>query len=147
VRFTRLPELGELSVEVLFASSEHDTTICRLPRLVEPAGAPLGLRLGPADRLMSAAGSGRPDRSRCLVVGHPRGHDVRISLYDTRVIELHEGEGRLRYRSPTDAGSSGSPVLDDDLNVIAMHHASNAGAGFNEGILLSRVRQLAAGQL
>ena len=70
--------------------------------------------------------------ARVNVIGHPKGLDVRISMQDNKVV-AHE-DPFLRYRTPTDPGSSGSPVFNQAWELVALHHAGAAGA--NEGILL-----------
>jgi V8-like Glu-specific endopeptidase len=61
-------------------------------------------------------------------------------LFDNHLIEIAEDEGRLRYRSPTEEGSSGSPVLSKDLEVIAVHHAARNDLAANQGVLLDAIR-------
>jgi V8-like Glu-specific endopeptidase len=59
------------------------------------------------------------------VIGYPKGSPfIQLSLHDTLLLE---SEGRhAHYRSPTEPGSSGSPVFDDQWQVIALHHRSVA---------------------
>jgi V8-like Glu-specific endopeptidase len=116
-----------------------DTTIVELtghPRAVEPL--PIAKPLGPA-----AAPS-----QRAYVIGHPRGlNQPQFSLQDNILLEYNDRV--LRYRSPTEAGSSGSPVFDDNWGLIGLHHATGReyprlqGGGThpaNEGIRLDAIR-------
>jgi S1-C subfamily serine protease len=85
-------------------------------------------------------------KSKAFVVGHPRGSGLQISLHDSVLLDIDD-EGRLvHYRTPTDPGSSGSPVFNSQWEVIAVHHGGSAttprlrGSGryeANEGIALS----------
>ena len=69
---------------------------------------------------------------RLYVIGHPGGADLAFSMSDNFIID-HEGKPngkpdpphrvRLHYRSPTEKGSSGSPVFNRQWQVVALHHA------------------------
>ena len=62
---------------------------------------------------------------RAYVIGHPEGaEDLQLSLHDTKLLQPYEKYAY--YRSPTEAGSSGSPVFDDKWRIIALHHGSRA---------------------
>jgi V8-like Glu-specific endopeptidase len=84
---------------------------------------------------------------RAYVIGHPRGlEQPQFSLQDNHI--LGYDETRMHYRSPTEGGSSGSPVFDKQWNLIALHHAGSLemrrldGPGLyaaNEGILVSAI--------
>jgi Trypsin-like peptidase domain/Tetratricopeptide Repeats-Sensor len=93
-------------------ASELDTTLLELdayPAEVEPV--PLASRL-PA--LM-----GDP---RAYLIGHPRGlAQPQFSLQDNALLDYDDT--LIHYRSPTEGGSSGSPVFDYQWNLIGLHHA------------------------
>jgi len=56
------------------------------------------------------------------IIGHPSGWDqVMLSVRDNQVLD--GDEKRLHYRTPTEPGSSGSPVFDHKWELIALHHA------------------------
>ena len=56
------------------------------------------------------------------IMGHPQGRDLEFSLRDNKLLESNDGV--LRYRTPTEPGSSGSPVFDEHgWEVVALHHA------------------------
>jgi V8-like Glu-specific endopeptidase len=59
---------------------------------------------------------------RAYVIGHPAGLDTpQFSLQDNLLIDYDDT--LVHYRSPTEHGSSGSPVFDASWSLIAVHHA------------------------
>jgi len=87
-------------------------------------------------------------RRRVNAIGHPHGGEKSVSLQGNRVIEL-DGQGRwLYYMTPTDPGSSGCPVFDNETwEVVALHHAGPKAAQANRGVLMGPIRQAIAQQL
>ncbi|MGM1064330.1 serine protease [Saccharothrix sp. Mg75] len=90
------------------------------------------------------------EATRAYVIGHPRGREqVMLSVQDNRLLDADDT--RLHYRTPTERGSSGSPVFNRQWDLIAIHHAGgermarlNGHPGLypaNEGIWFDRVRQ------
>lgn len=81
--------------------------------------------------LPSVAGAAA-EQARLYVIGHPRGDELHISFQDNHLLD-HEGPPnglpeiaervRVHYHTPTEPGSSGSPVFDDNWDVVALHHA------------------------
>ena len=70
--------------------------------------------------------------TRLYVIGHPGGRDLAFSFQDNELLD-HEGPPagqpqipgvcRVHYRTPTEGGSSGSPVFNGMLwEVVALHH-------------------------
>ncbi len=62
------------------------------------------------------------------IVQHPGGETKQIVIRDNRILVLPKqysdriGPAFLHYISDTERGSSGSPVLNDQLEVLALHH-------------------------
>jgi S1-C subfamily serine protease len=86
------------------------------------------------------------DQDRVYVIGHPQGGTLSISIQDNRVVDVHSP--KLHYRAPTEPGSSGSPVFNQDWELVALHHAGSkemralSGEGVreaNEGIWISAI--------
>lgn len=87
------------------------------------------------------------------IVQHPRGEKKQVALRENRVID---GPDRyVHYSADTEPGSSGSPVFNDQWEVVALHHASvkapehtEFGGILNEGIRVSAILgALESGQL
>jgi hypothetical protein len=86
---------------------------------------------------------------RAYVIGHPGGMDQpQFSLQDNLLLGFDSEV--LRYRSPTEEGSSGSPVFDDDWGLLGLHRRyvenrppldGRAGTeSANEGVRIDAVR-------
>ena len=64
------------------------------------------------------------EKSRTYIIGHPKGYDQpQFSIQDNLLLEYDDT--RLHYRSPTEGGSSGSPVFESQWQVIGLHHAGS----------------------
>ncbi|NEQ33895.1 MAG: trypsin-like serine protease [Leptolyngbya sp. SIO4C5] len=55
------------------------------------------------------------------LIHHPRGRQKEITLFDNRVQAVYENA--IEYMTDSDLGSSGSPVLNRDWELVALHHA------------------------
>jgi endonuclease G len=78
------------------------------------------------------------------IVQHPKGEKKQVALRDNRIVDVLDDF--LHYETDTEPGSSGSPVFNDQWEVVALHHASVAdtqhqelGGFVNEGIRVSRL--------
>jgi endonuclease G, mitochondrial len=78
------------------------------------------------------------------IVQHPAGRMKQVSLRENRIVDLPEDF--LHYEADTEPGSSGSPVFNDQWEVVGLHHASirapereEFGGFLNEGIRVSRI--------
>ena len=86
---------------------------------------------------------------RIYVIGHPRGGSLSFSLNDNLLLD-HEAP-RIHYRSPTEGGSSGSPLFNQVWQLIGLHHAGGTemprlnGQGgryeANEGLWIESIRE------
>jgi V8-like Glu-specific endopeptidase/tetratricopeptide (TPR) repeat protein len=88
-----------------------------------------------------------PEDSRAYIIGHPSGHDQpQFSIEDNKV--LGRNDIYLHYRSPTEGGSSGSPVFEGQWKVIGLHHAGGVTISrpmhdtytANEALLIDAIR-------
>jgi endonuclease G len=80
------------------------------------------------------------------IVQHPRGEKKQIALRENKIVDLPTAF--LHYSADTEPGSSGSPVFNDQWEIVGLHHASVPTPGaddprdfVNEGIRISRICQ------
>lgn len=73
---------------------------------------------------------------RVAIIQHPGGHDKKISMQNNMVAAADDK--LVQYYTSTQAGSSGSPVFDDDFAVVAIHHGAVQDERWDGG---GRVRQ------
>jgi hypothetical protein len=90
------------------------------------------------------------DHPRTYIIGHPGGNEqLQFSVQDNLLLDLDDT--RLHYRSPTEPGSSGSPVFDGQWKVIGLHHSgkstmprlNNRGGTYeaNEALRIDAIRK------
>lgn len=88
-------------------------------------------------------------KTKVFVVGHPSGDALQLSLHDSELLDVCDEDRLLHYRTPTEPGSSGSPVFNTNWEVVALHHAGSSamprlrGKGHyesNEGISMRAIR-------
>ncbi len=82
------------------------------------------------------------------IIQHPGGDAQQIAWGN--VLEYPASGMRYRYDVTTLGGSSGSPVMSADLNLIALHHAADPATApeYNQGVPIWRVaKAIAAGGL
>ena len=132
---TTYAELGELVWES--PRDDLDVSFVRL------AGAPLTPRppLQPYDFVDSDAVPliDPAFQRRYFVIGHPLAGPLQISLQDS--LQVGWVDPLLRYRTPTESGSSGSPVFDEDWRLAAVHHRAVKESEANEGIWIHAIRR------
>ncbi|MCG2590563.1 trypsin-like peptidase domain-containing protein [Rhodohalobacter sulfatireducens] len=77
---------------------------------------------------------------RANIIQHPQGRKKEISLHDNKVNYVYDVS--IRYTADTEGGSSGSPVFNNEWNLVALHHAgwSEAdGSATNEGMRMKAI--------
>jgi hypothetical protein len=103
--------------------------------------------------LPAAGGAGRPrgwiqvpetePPLAIQILQHPRGGALALALDTAGVLQVNANGTRVRYRTNTEAGSSGSPCFDMDWQIIALHHYGDPGfkhPPYNQGIPIHCVR-------
>jgi len=92
--------------------------------------------------------------SRVNIIQHPGGQPKQVAFVDNEVEYVDQSVAQ--YLTDTLPGSSGSPVFDDNWNLVALHHSggwmpspdNNSTHFRNEGILISAIlKDLAANGL
>lgn len=77
------------------------------------------------------------------IIQHPRGEKKQVALRENRIVDVLDVF--LHYETDTEPGSSGSPVFNDQWEIVALHHAGVPAPGgelggiVNEGIRVSRL--------
>jgi hypothetical protein len=89
---------------------------------------------------------------RVYIVGHPAGGNLSYSLQDNLLLDYDNH--LLHYRTPTEGGSSGSPIYNSNWKLIGLHHAGSKtmpklrGLGgtyeANEGIWIQSIKKALA---
>ena len=90
---------------------------------------------------LSSSGASVKPQDSLMVLQHPQGVEMQVSLSATGVVQVDQQRGRMLYVNRTQGGSSGSPCFNGDWHPVALHHASVA-KGFGrvgQGILLSSI--------
>jgi hypothetical protein len=64
-----------------------------------------------------------PPSQKIYIIGHPGGGTLQLSFLDNLLID-HEAP-RIHYRTPTEGGSSGSPLFNQQWDLIGLHHAGS----------------------
>lgn len=142
IRFESRPDVSyQVKGDIVWNSPivELDATLVRTdPPLTEHTPMPI-------------AGSLPEIESRVYIIGHPSGRPLSFSIYDNQL--LNAPAPLLHYRTPTEGGSSGSPVFNRQWQLVGLHHAGNLSVtvpgrdGFhasNEGIMFTAIRTKAS---
>jgi len=109
--FERLPKYKVKDVLWESPARDLDVTCCRLDKKVDGV-----------DEYKLATSLPRVEREdRVYVIGHPKGEELSYSLSNNYLLALNQT--RIHYRSPTEPGSSGSPLFNDEWELIGIHHA------------------------
>jgi hypothetical protein len=115
-------------------TARHDASVLRLE------GAPTGV----APLALAAALPPVASNAKAYIIGYPGGQDLAFSFQDNELLD-HEGPpggapqiagvSRVHYRTPTEPGSSGSPVFGaSGWEVIALHHKGSKDGKDEKGL-------------
>lgn len=80
--------------------------------------------------------------NQVFLLQHPKGDALRLTV--GTVVEFNHGGTRVRYDANSKNGSSGSPVFDADLNLVALHHARDPACPpkWNQAIPISVIKKV-----
>ena len=90
-----------------------------------------------------------PQDAPLLIVQHPEGEPMKLAMDTQAVIGANANGTRVKYRTNTDPGSSGSPCFTMDWDIVALHHYGDPRWNdplFNQGVPISLIRQRIASQ-
>ena len=85
-----------------------------------------------------------PAGSPLVIVQHPQRGPLKIAFDTDSVVSIANDRSRVRYKTNTEDGSSGSPCFTQRLDAVALHHGKFPGEGptINVGMPLDSIRQL-----
>jgi hypothetical protein len=133
------PQGGTANVERLLAASAQQDLNYSVVLLDRWPGSVLTVNLAPRD-----PEPGDP----IFVLGYPRGRGLALSLDDNDVISFVASKTRvallndadvLMYRAPTEPGSSGSAVFNENWELVAIHMAADKQLQSNYGARMQSV--------
>ena len=111
--------------------------------LVAVRATPAELRRFGFNRLLEVGGRWS-NGDFVTIIQHPEGRAKEVALRENRVVD--SVDAFVHYSTDTKPGSSGSPVFNDNWDVVALHHASTRardprelGPIINEGIRIGPV--------
>lgn len=120
---------AELTVQPAAPPPTSDELDYALLELADDAGGRGHVRLAPEPPVEK--------NQPLIIVQHPNGEPMRFAIDTDSVIGYEAGRLRLRYRTNTEPGSSGSPCFSMDFDLLALHHLGERGSvasGYNQGI-------------
>jgi len=140
INFQAMEQILEVEDKVFWHRPSNDLDASFLKLKGEPKAPALEL----SKRMVEMA----DPPPRMYIIGHPKGRDLELSLQDNYLLGFDES--LVHYRTPTEKGSSGSPVFEPNFwQVIALHHKGSElmkrldGKGdyeANEGISILRLQ-------
>jgi len=72
---------------------------------------------------------------RVNIIQHPNGEPQRVAVHENTIVDV--SGNFVHYVTDTMGGSSGSPVFNNEWDLVALHHAAVATS--NEGIRISQI--------
>ncbi|MDB6005967.1 MAG: hypothetical protein JWR15_2954 [Prosthecobacter sp.] len=127
---------------VLPTPAQLDFALLRLDGAVgnEPINAPRGFEVLPKTASAFRTGQG------LIIAQHPAGSPMKLAIDTQSVVSVNTNQTRVRYKTNTEGGSSGSPVFDMQWNLAALHHFGDPdwkSPVYNQGIApLNLIRAL-----
>lgn len=89
-------------------------------------------------------------QSALYIAQHPMGEPLKLALDTQAILGMNANSTRVKYRTNTDHGSSGSPCFDANWNLVALHHSGSVDPQrqipplevYNEGIPIHLIAEL-----
>jgi len=104
--------VGLMPSRLFITNAELDYTFCALTEVQI---------MGPIELAPNRVTRGE----RMNIIQHPGGGYKQIAVHDNRVLRVLDTV--IRYRTDTMPGSSGSPVFDNEWNLVGLHHSGWMG--------------------
>ncbi len=88
-----------------------------------------------------------PD-SPLIIVQHPDAQTLKLSIDTQGIIGINKNGTRVKYRTNTEGGSSGSPCFNINWELVALHHLGDPNYSFgytptyNQGIPFNAIYTL-----
>jgi len=119
-----------------------DYALIRLEQAVAPlGGAERGFyQLGATPEAFAPDGA-------LFIMQHPRGRPQELAMDTNAIIGMNQTGTRVRYRTNTEGGSSGSPCFTPDFELVALHHSGDPNfdpahkPSYNQGIPMSLIAE------
>jgi hypothetical protein len=137
-----LPDPEELDYALLSVDGEPGAS--PIGQKPDPEAPPRGFVPLPAPPAPGSAGPSFKPGAPLQILQHPSGRPLKLAIDTSAVVGTNDNGTRVRYRTNTEPGSSGSPCFDQDWNLVALHHAGDpswSGKG-NEGIPITAIAAL-----
>lgn len=123
-------------------ANQLDYALVRLDKPVPP--------LGDADRgfyqMATTPEAFTPDGA-LFIMQHPKGRPLELAMDTKAIIGMNQANTRVRYRTNTEGGSSGSPCFTPDFELVALHHSGDPDFDpahkptYNQGIPISLIAE------
>ncbi|MDV3222685.1 trypsin-like peptidase domain-containing protein [Intrasporangium sp.] len=119
--------------DTIVGKADHDWAVVRT-----------GTAIPESARIVPLTGAAEPEPlDRVYIIQHPQGREKKIGMIHNVVVAVTDDV--IQYRTDTDAGSSGSPVFNEQWQVVGLHHrwGSTVNDGrteyYNQGRRIERV--------
>jgi V8-like Glu-specific endopeptidase len=121
-------------------NNQLDYALIRLEKAAEPlAGIERGFY-----QLATTPEAFAPDGA-LFIMQHPKGRPLELAMDTKAIIGMNQAATRVRYRTNTEGGSSGSPCFTPDFELVALHHSGDPNFDpahkptYNQGIPISLI--------
>jgi hypothetical protein len=118
--------------------AELDFMVVRLDKTLGSLPLEEAVKGAPARGSWALPKGPRELRAGLACLQHPRGQPLKLAIDPAGVPSAPEGGKYLRYDLPTQPGSSGAPVFDNEYRLIALHRFGVEGA-FNAGVAIEAI--------
>ena len=129
------------------SDEELDYSLLRLERALGKEA--IGEKSGPTDEQrgwieLTVPIYDYPENDPLFILQHPEGYSLKLAFDTQSIISLNGSGTRLRYKTNTEPGSSGSPCFNQGWELVALHQAGDPNFEFryNQGIPMAKIQTL-----